>query len=174
LVPAFAERRPGLFRKQFTPRLPAAFRTGTPARKHRCLYEANATLEIAMDRKDVAHDHPDEQFMSRLAAIAGSDESETWRIARAIDLSNSYVADVKRRRNVGPRKRLSSRERVDIEHDLQPTRNEIARRERQAPDASRTARILKFARLAIELDSRQSNRFGEILKDELAGDHRNN
>jgi hypothetical protein len=127
-----------------------------------------------MDRKDIAQAHPDEQFMSKLAAIAGSDESETRRIARAMDLSNSYVADVKRRRNVAPRKHLSSRERVDIERTLQPTRNEIARREREVPGTSRTARILKFARLAIELDSRDSNSFGEILKDEIVSDHQNN
>jgi hypothetical protein len=131
-------------------------------------------LEIAMDRKDIAQAHPDEQFLSRLVAIAGSDESETRRIARAMDLSNSYVADVKRRRNVAPREHLSTRERVDIERALQPTRNEIARREKQVPGASRTARILKFARLAIELDSRDSNRFGEILKAELLSDHPNN
>jgi hypothetical protein len=130
-------------------------------------------LEVVMHRKDIGYAHPDEQFLSRLVAIAGFDESETRRIARAMDLSNSYVADVKRRRNVAPRKRVSTRERVAIERELQPTRNEIARRERQVPDTSRTARILRFARLAIELDSRASNRFGEILKDELVSDHRN-
>jgi len=35
------------------------------------------------------------------------------------------------------------------------------------PGASATRRILKAARLAIELDSRGTNAMGQILKDEL-------
>jgi hypothetical protein len=53
---------------------------------------------------------PDERFLSRLFAVVGSDISENARIERAMELSNSYVAEIKRCHNVGLRKRLSAGE----------------------------------------------------------------
>ena len=47
-------------------------------------------------------------FLSRLFAVVGSDISENERIERAMELSNSYVAEIKRRPDVGLRKRLSA------------------------------------------------------------------
>ena len=121
---------------------------------------------------DAQRERQDQGFLSRLVAVVGSEASENERIERAIGLSNSYVAEIKRRYDVGPRKRLSARERADIRDELLATRNEIMRREKLVPDGSAKRRILKFARVAIELVSQGSNALGEILRDEVVADRR--
>jgi hypothetical protein len=117
-------------------------------------------------------ERPDEAFLTRLIAVVGSDTSENERIERAIELCNSHVAEIKRRHDVGPHKRLSAAEQAEVQDALLATRNEILRNERLMPDGSANRRILKFARLAIELDAQGSNALGEIFQDELVADRR--
>jgi hypothetical protein len=110
-------------------------------------------------------------FMSRLIAIAESDRSENERIDQAVALCTAYVADVKARHQIATRKQVNPQERAIIESDVAAIRNTIAHREALLPNHSEVRRVLRVARVAIEMDSRASNAMGEILKDELTTDH---
>ena len=109
----------------------------------------------------------DAEFAHRLIAIAESDRPEDVRIKRSSDLCTAYVAEVKRRHRIDPRQRPTERERAILECEVAAVRDAILQREVLLPGASTTKRILKAARLAIELDSRGTNAMGRILKDEL-------
>jgi hypothetical protein len=108
----------------------------------------------------------DEEFTHRLIAIAESDRSEEVRIKKTSDLCAAYVAEVKTRHRIDPPRPPSERERAIIQSEVAAVREAILRREALVPDASATRRILKAARLAVELDSRGTNAMGQILKDE--------
>jgi hypothetical protein len=93
------------------------------------------------------------EFAHRLIAIAESDRPEDERIKKTTNLCSAYVAEVKARRQIDPRQKPTERERAVLESEVASVREAILRREVLAPDGSATRRILKAARLAIELDS---------------------
>jgi hypothetical protein len=109
----------------------------------------------------------DAEFAHRLIAIAESDRPEDVRIEKTSDLCAACVAEVKARHRIDPRRRPTDRERAILEREVAAVREAILRREAVLPGSSATRRILKAARLAIELDSRGTNAMGQILKDEL-------
>jgi hypothetical protein len=111
-------------------------------------------------------------FMPRLIAIVESDRSENERIEKAMDMCAAYVADIKACHRIDARKRPTPQERRTIESEVAAVRNAIANREAMLSNQSATRRVLKAARLAIQLDARASNAVGEILKNELVTDHR--
>jgi hypothetical protein len=93
-------------------------------------------------------------------------------LAPTSDLCAACVAEVKARHRIDPRRRPTERERAILEREVAAVREAILRREAGLPGASATRRILKAARLAIELDSRGTNAMGQILKDELVNKSR--
>jgi len=110
-------------------------------------------------------------FMSRLIVIVESDRSENERIDQAVTLCTTYIADVKARHQIAARKQVNPQERAIIESDVATVRNKIARREALLPNQSDRRRVLRVARVAIEMEACSSNAIGEILKDELVTDH---
>lgn len=109
----------------------------------------------------------DAEFAHRLIAIAESDSPEDVRIKKTSDLCAAYVTEAKRRHRIDPRQRPTEHERAILEREVAAVREAILQREAVLPGASATRRILKAARLAVELDSRGTNVMGQILKDEL-------
>jgi len=107
------------------------------------------------------------EFAHRLIAIAESDLAEDVRIKKTSDLCAACVAELNARHRIDPRRRPTEHERAILEREVAAVREAILRREAVLPGASATRRILKAARLAIELDSRGTNAMGQILKDEL-------
>jgi len=110
--------------------------------------------------------------MPRLFAIVESDCSENERIEKAMDICGAYVAHVKALHGIDLRKRPTPQERKTIEGEVAPVRQAIANREAMVSDQSDLRRILKAARLAIQLDARASNAVGDILKNELIANRR--
>ena len=107
------------------------------------------------------------EFAHRLIAIAESDLAEDVRIKKTSDLCAACVVELNARHRIDPRRRPTEHERAILEREVAAVREAILRREAVLPGASATRRILKAARLAIELDSRGTNAMGQILKDEL-------
>jgi hypothetical protein len=113
---------------------------------------------------DEMHLESADAFMPRLIAIVESDRTENERIEKAMDMCAAYVADIKACHRIDAGKRPTPQERRTIESDVAAVRNAIANREAMLSDQSATRRVLKAARLAIQLDARASNAVGEILK----------
>jgi len=111
-------------------------------------------------------------IMPRLIAIVESDRSENERIEKAMEMCGAYVASTKALHGIDARKRPTAEERRTIESEVAGVRHAIANREAALPDQSVGRRILKAARLAIQLDARASNAVGEILKNEMIANHR--
>ena len=112
------------------------------------------------------------EFAHRLIAIAESDLAEDVRIKKTSDLCAACVVELNARHRIDPRRRPTEHERAILEREVAAVREAILRREAVLPGASATRRILKAARLAIELDSRGTNAMGQILKDELVNKSR--